>query len=328
MRKSATKYVSGKLTEFRNFIRVRKATSRGDFSNVIWLIGDGRSGTTWIANLLNADKSYREMFEPFHPKKVNGAKEFRENMFVDANSKEPALERFMASVFDGSLTNSWIDKELLSNSYEGLLVKDVFANLHAKWSVLQFPLVKPILLVRNPLSVAASKYVTKRWHWPSSPEAFLNDKALIATHLKGLEEVILKVAERNDYIEKQILNWCVIHKVISRQFTLDEIHVICYERVLENPQREISEALAFSGKKQNAELTPNKLRESSIVSFKGSSVIENKDPLTIWKENITQEQVELATNLLKDFELDGWYEDFHSPCMENILLSFKKSTIN
>ena len=246
------------------------------------------------------------MFEPFHPKKVNGAKEFRENMFVDADSKNPALKRYMASVFNGSLTNSWIDKELLSDSYEGLLVKDVFANLHAKWSVLQFPFVKPILLVRNPLSVAASKYVTKRWNWPSSPEIFLNDKALMATHLKGLGEVILKVAQRNDYIEKQILNWCVIHKVISKQFTLDEIHIICYEQVLEDPQREIGEALAFSGKKQNAELTPNKLRESSIVSFKGSSVIENKDPLTIWKENITQEQVELASNLLKAFELDGW----------------------
>ena len=316
------KMLSNKLLEFRNLIKVRRACSRGDFLSVIWLIGDGRSGTTWVASLLNADNSYREMFEPFHPKKVRGASRFAENMYVSCSAENPELKQFMNNAFNGSITNSWIDKELLSNKYEGLLVKDVFANLHAKWSITQFPQVKPILLVRNPLSVAASKYVTRRWNWPSSPEVFLNDKVLMATHLYGLNNIIQQVAKRNDYIEQQVLNWCVIHKVLSNQFSLDEIHIICYERVLEKPQEEIRKALEYSGKRQNAELTPSRLSESSIVSFKGSSVVDNKDPLTIWKENISEKQVQLAIELLKHFQLDGWYEDLHSPNIENIYSSF------
>lgn len=317
------KKFSNHLIEFRNSIIVKKACKRGDFSNVIWLIGDGRSGTTWVATLINADNSYREMFEPFHPNKVSEARFFEENMYIPSETENHELKRLMSSIFSGSLTNLWIDKTPLSNQYEGLIVKDVFANLHAKWSTTQFPNVKPVLLVRNPLSVAASKYVTRRWNWPSSPELFLNDKALMTTHLYGLDKIIEKVAARNDYIERQILNWCVIHRVISRQFSLNEIHIICYEQVLKSPQDEIQKALEYSGKKRNAELTTSKLFGSSIVSFKGSSVVENKDPLTIWKENVTEKQVSLAKNLLKQFQLDGWYEDLNLPNMSNIFSSFE-----
>jgi hypothetical protein len=39
---------------------------------IVWVIGDGRSGTTWLMELINWRKTYREMFEPFHPRFVNG----------------------------------------------------------------------------------------------------------------------------------------------------------------------------------------------------------------------------------------------------------------
>lgn len=312
-----------KLIEYRNGFRVKNLVNRGDFSNVVWLVGDGRSGTTWIANLLNSDNSYREMFEPFHPKKISHAQQFKENMYVEPNVRNEELVKYMSSVFDGSITNSWIDKEMLSRSYKGLLVKDVFANLILKWVVLRFPHVKPILLIRNPLSVAASKFVTKRWNWPNSPQLFLSDKLLMSNHLVGLKDTILEVQERDDFIEKQILNWCVIHKVISSQFSLNDIHILCYEKVLENPHKEISGALEYCGKEQNAELTRDILSESSIVAFKGSSIIENKDPLTIWKESITNGQLHLSINLLKRFGLDHWYENLHTPDIDEIQSSFK-----
>ena len=38
-----------------------------NYKEVIWLIGDVRSGTTWVSNLINHENKYRTMFEPFHP---------------------------------------------------------------------------------------------------------------------------------------------------------------------------------------------------------------------------------------------------------------------
>ena len=75
------------IQKYRNLKRIQRSVSRGDFSKTIWLVGDGRSGTTWIANLLNADNSYREMFEPFHPQKVPQAKQFEENMYIAPKTK-------------------------------------------------------------------------------------------------------------------------------------------------------------------------------------------------------------------------------------------------
>ena len=39
----------------------------GSYQDAIWLVGEARSGTTWVSDLINWDKRYREMFEPFHP---------------------------------------------------------------------------------------------------------------------------------------------------------------------------------------------------------------------------------------------------------------------
>src|SRR5688572_637852 len=45
----------------------------GNYRERLWLIGDGRSGTTWAANLLNHRGRYRQLFEPFHPQMVSAA---------------------------------------------------------------------------------------------------------------------------------------------------------------------------------------------------------------------------------------------------------------
>jgi hypothetical protein len=303
---------------------IKKALRRNDFSNVIWLIGDGRSGTTWIANLLNADKSYREMFEPFHPVKVPEASNFKENMYVNPDDSHSELRLYMSRVFDGSLTNLWVDRDIQNRRFEGLLVKDVFANLHAKWALNQFPNIRPILLIRNPMSVASSKFVTKRWNWPESPSFFLEDENLMLNHLSELRSIIKAVESRNDFIEKQILNWCVIHKVLVEQFSLTDIHIVCYEDAYASPEKCISDALKFGKKTCNQILDKSVLNSKSIVSFKGSSIVENKNPLTIWRENITPHQLTLAAELLREFGFADWYPDFESPNLANIKNAFLK----
>lgn len=237
------------------------------------------------------------MFEPFHPVKVSEAKNFSENMYLHPDEENSELHSFMQKIFEGAITNSWVDQELKNQKFSGLLIKDVFANLHAKWAIQNFPQVKPILLIRNPLSVASSKFVTKRWNWPEYVPNI--NRKLSDTHLLGLDDVIDGVIRRNDYIEKQVLNWCIIHRVLSEQFRQNEIHIICYEDAYLNPDICVKKALAYANKNQDTELSSNILKASSKVSFKGSSIIEKKDPLTIWRENVTDEQILLAENLLK-----------------------------
>jgi len=37
------------------------------FSSLVFVAGTGRSGTTWLAQLLNANDQFRLIVEPFHP---------------------------------------------------------------------------------------------------------------------------------------------------------------------------------------------------------------------------------------------------------------------
>ncbi|GAC05844.1 sulfotransferase domain-containing protein [Paraglaciecola chathamensis] len=312
------------VKNLKHQLLIKRALRRNDFANVIWLIGDGRSGTTWIANLLNADKTYREMFEPFHPVKVAEASNFSENMYVPPDEAHRQLQDYMVRVFDGSLTNSWIDRNVPNKRFKGLLVKDVFANLHAKWATNIFPHVRPILLIRNPLSVASSKFVTKRWNWPENPDIFLKDEKLMLNHLSSFQAIIKGVRSRDDYIEKQVLNWCVIHKVLTEQFMLSDIHILCYEDAYARPAECIDEALYFANKTCEQALDKAVLNSKSIVSFKGSSIVENKNPLTLWRENVTPHQLSLVSKLLNDFGFADWYPDLEKPNISTIKNSFLK----
>ncbi len=65
----------------------------GNYKDVLWLIGDGRSGTTWVSSLINFDSHYREMFEPFHPAMVGEMDFLLPHQYVRPGDKHQKLEQ-------------------------------------------------------------------------------------------------------------------------------------------------------------------------------------------------------------------------------------------
>ena len=53
-----------------------------DYRDTILLAGSGRSGTTWVSDIMNYDNEYRYIFEPFHPRKVDFSKEFGHRKYM------------------------------------------------------------------------------------------------------------------------------------------------------------------------------------------------------------------------------------------------------
>ena len=60
----------------------------GNYHEKIFILGDGRSGTNWLVNLVNFDRRYRLVYEPFH-----GA-EFRP--ILDAGAEYPQQTHHVA----------------------------------------------------------------------------------------------------------------------------------------------------------------------------------------------------------------------------------------
>jgi hypothetical protein len=55
---------------------------KGDHRGSVFLAGTGRSGTTWLSDVVNHRGGYRYVFEPFHPGKVEAFAHFRPRQYL------------------------------------------------------------------------------------------------------------------------------------------------------------------------------------------------------------------------------------------------------
>lgn len=141
-------------------------------TDVVWLIGDGRSGTTWISNVINHKQKFREIFEPFHPGYVQEVKHFEFNKYVRVGEADRNISRFYQKVFSGNFFDSRSDFRFNDFLKGRVLVKDIFSNLLCCQLVAEFPRVQPVLVLRSPVAVALSKLRKSSWIWDSNPKHF------------------------------------------------------------------------------------------------------------------------------------------------------------
>lgn len=287
-----------------------------NYDEVIWLIGDGRSGTTWVADLINHDRKYREMFEPFHPQHVDEMSFLSPHQYIRPGDSHDQLESIASDVFSGTFTHPVVDSANHSHLYNGLLIKDIFANLFAYWASVRFPNLKIILLVRNPFSVALSKSKKKDWFWVTDPMLLLNQQNLYDDYLHPFEDLIRKTSESSDYILRQVLIWSIINYVPLKQFSPGQLHITFYEEVFADPNNQVSSAFRFvKNTRENChvELNEETIKRPSRVVSKESSLFQGKSPVTSWKDELSLRQIDAGLNILNEFGLAELYDENSMP---------------
>ncbi len=305
----------------RSFI-VMKDYWLNNYKEVIWIIGDGRSGTTWVSNLINYDKKYREMYEPFHISSIDEMKKKSYHPYIKPNNSNPEFLKIFSDVFSGKFRHPRVDNGNNRFFYQGLLIKDIFANLFAYEAYLQFPEIKPILLIRNPFAVALSKYKKRHWPWMTDPKDFLNQSELLEDHLYPFKNLIINISENGDYIQRQILIWSILNYIPLHQFPSSKIHVVFYEDILINPNYEISKIRNYANPKKTKKqvnIREEIIRRPSKVSNQGKSIF----PICDFKKELTKDQIESGTKVLSHFGFEHLYNNECIPnrsVLENILI--------
>ena len=216
----------------------RWITDRSDsLDNTVWVCGDGRSGTTWLSNIINHDNQYRSLFEPLHPvfglAKGTGP-DFR---YMRPDDSDPAFSRLLGNVFLGRVSSRFVDKHNKRVFYRRVLVKDIFSHLYIRWADAQFPAVKKVVIIRNPLSVALSKRRLQDWVWLTDPRRFLEQDTLMQDHLRPHEDLI---RQQWTFVESQVLIWSIIHHVLFRQCVSRNIHFLFYENLCFDPDTAVN----------------------------------------------------------------------------------------
>lgn len=294
-------------------------------ANVIWLVGSGRSGTTWVSNLINYHGTYQYMFEPLHHFVQKNIPRRQPFLFPPSGKNTPHRQMF-EQIFSGQLKHKWTDQFCSSASeYKGLLVKDIFGHMCLDWVHQWFPHVKIVFLLRHPFAVALSQ-MRLRWRSYNVYHYLFNDPQLYANFLYPYQNV---VSLAKGTFEKHILSWAIVNRMALQQINSEQMHVAFYEDTCLNFEDEMYRLFTYLGDttyqqegvrgshdsnntqiENRCPLDPRLLeqyRTPSALARKDSAVNQGCDLVDVRKNQLTEAQKYRGDNILREFGLDNIY---------------------
>jgi len=129
----------------------------GDYRHAVLLVGSGRSGTSWVPEVINFDHRYRYMYEPFHSKHVPIARGWLPRQYLRPDDADAARLDLATRIFTGRLRNAYADAYNKCVVARQRLVKDTRLQLALGWIRRHFPEMPMIYLMRHPCAVVNSR---------------------------------------------------------------------------------------------------------------------------------------------------------------------------
>ncbi|VEP12238.1 conserved hypothetical protein [Hyella patelloides LEGE 07179] len=284
--------------------------------NTILLAGCGRSGTTWVSNIINYQNKYRYIFEPFCLEEVDVFKslDFGNGKYLRHDAEDKELLKVVKFICSGKLRNKWCDRFNQKFITDRRLIKVIRINLLLGWINHKLPSMPIILLLRHPCAVANSKI---QLNWKTSINKYLIQEQLIQDFLHPFIDTIKAINNQGDAFEKIILAWCIENYVPLKQFEKKKLCIVFYEKLCTEPELELKKIFSFLGDKDNKYLTHN-FRIPSQLSRRSSSIITGENLTDSWKKNITERQIKKAMEILSIFGLEQIYSHNSIPESQNL----------
>jgi hypothetical protein len=292
----------------------------GDHRHTAYLAGTGRSGTSWISEVINSDNGFRIIHEPLRPDRLRVTSVFRPRHYLRPDDRDPRYTTAMAAIVDGRIRSVWTDKYNRKLLPKRRLVREVRGNLLVPWIHRRFPEMPMVLLLRHPCAVVTSQL---KWEgeWPIFLERFLSEGDLVEDLLGPLVD---KISAAETEFDKHMFAWCIENVVPLRLLDPGEIHVAFYERFCVDPASELDRLLSFLGQSVN-DRALTRLRNPSNSSRKDSAVVRGEDLVRSWQRAVTKRQVRRALEILELFGLDAVYGEEPMPLVSGPEEAFRLS---
>lgn len=284
-----------------------------NFNSTIWLLSDGRSGSTWVSSILNNNGKALEVFEPLHPEINNDCKELTPYIHNDSLRQSSKMIKLYSKVFSGKLLHRRANFNNRRIKYSGMVVKDVFACLSSYAIHQHFKGAKVVILLRNPFDVVRSKERTAQrgWMWPTDLSVFTQNLSLKQKLNSQQMSLIGEISLHGNFIEKQMVIWAVCYFVMLNDFESSEYYLLFYEKMKARPDHELEKIRMFLGKDFSSyfsRCTPDQLEKSSRTL-----VTSDHDQHQDWenKVKLTFQKSELDTmkKVINCFALTELYGD-------------------
>lgn len=229
----------------------------------IYLLGDGRSGTTWLSEILNFSHAYLDIFEPFHGR--HGL-DLPEGRLYPRISDIPLLKQGATLHLSKFAVRYCVQPRNLSRfPTAGWLAKDISSQLLI--DRIDFGRMSVIWLVRHPFSVALSKANYGTWHRPEDIPCLYSDGGEWGDPLrKHFQDGDL----REPLLEFLALN-CFLTRLTEEKLRKIDHLKVHYEDLVDHRESEIERVFEFLGKSALFSKSRGQILEASRIRSRTSS---------------------------------------------------------
>lgn len=282
--------------------------SRGPNDSVL-VAGVGRSGTTWLTDLLNHGSSFRVIFEPFVPSRVPDAAPLGYLRYIPREAQPPTdMQEAARKIVSGHLPlNQWTGRENQRWIARRRLIKTIRANLMLGWLVNTFRGLRTVLLLRHPIAVAHS---WRQLGWGTELDGDREDVEILLAQpdlVSRYLEPHLDALASSEPWGRLIYEWCVLNLVPLAECRPGEIHLAFYETLCVEPHDELERIANFLDVSLG-ESHRSRITLPSSQSTPRSAINTGADRIGGWRASVTPAEIDRAMEILARFRLDEIYD--------------------
>ena len=300
-------------------------------SSSIVLASSGRSGSTWLADILATLPQTQLIFEPLDPRNSITYRELMQwpagltpsafkRQYLRPKANAPEWRAFWEDVLRGKIRTYLTDYSRTSFFPKRFLIKVIRANMMLGFVAEQFQPTL-IFLMRHPAAVINSMAYRVKARWPAKAQDLLGQEALVEDFLRPW---VTEIEQISDEFEALVVWWAVENRVALSQLQGKRHYLIFYEWLSLYPQDELARLCNSLDLGVISASTSLLYRYSRMTSQKQRASRE-KDVMTrlsAWQRELSKEEQSLVFRWMERMEISFYGAGVlptHASSLEGVL---------
>lgn len=213
-----------------SFLDLDRRTSSARF-----LSGSGRSGTTWLQEMITATGNLRPMFEPFNSRRSTAFSDAPAGTYMGASDQRPVLEESVRRVLTGRYRDPWCDHMnhvSRPTVYHGRVVKEIRATTWLPWLRATFPDVAFAHVIRHPFRVVSS---ARSLGWSARRLGHMITQEGLVADILG--DRVADIDALDSEWERFVAIWCIENLVAFHALSRGAGLLVVYDQVVRDPDK-------------------------------------------------------------------------------------------
>lgn len=280
----------------------------------IFIVGLPRSGTSWVASVLNTAEGIKYFYEPFNRDQVPEATPYWLK-YLRVEDRDREFENYCRRVFAGELDQQPIIRKLAKpySTFQGrlrwlpgrIMVKDVHSCLALSWIHHH---INPVIVIvlRHPCAMASSWYrvfkSTAQKNSIKGLQRMLEQPLLIQDYLNPFEDILLQ--KNSNFWYKVGLYWGATYFILQQQIQHNpDWIVVKHEDLCANPVKNyqsLFSKLDLVWTERTEQLLVTSTQQDSKEAYSPSR-ITSQEP-NKWQNELENWQIESVMNGVEPFQ--------------------------